>query len=190
MSKILKIAGGILAVIILVLLGIGFKNSGPYNISRSKDIAATSEQVFKVVADYNKWNAWSPWANLDPTQTISVTGQPLTVGHHFEWKGNDQVGSGNMTITEIKANEYVKEDLEFTAPQQSKCKTSLTLKANGNKCNVTWDITGENGIVEGIFLGLMGGMDKMIGSDFEKGLNNLEAAAAKEVITAPTPIVN
>ena len=33
-------------------------------------------------------------------------------------------------------------------------------------------------------------MDKMIGNDFEKGLNNLETAAAKEPVTAPAPIVN
>ncbi len=187
MSRILKIAGITLLAILLILFGLGYKNSGPYNISRSKDISASPEQVYKVIGDYNKWNSWSPWGKLDPNQTFTVTGQAGTVGHRSEWKGNDQVGSGNMTIIEVKPNEYIKEELVFTAPQQSKCKANLFLKANGSKTNVTWEMSGESGVMEGIFLAFMGGMDKMMGKDFEKGLENLDKVAAQEVVA---PIVN
>lgn len=183
MNRILSILGIILLIIVGVALFLGFQNSGAYTVSRSRDLSASPEQIYKVAANYNKWNDWSPWAGLDPKQTITVTGEPLSVGHHFEWKGNEQVGSGNMTITALKPNESIEEDLEFTAPQQSKCKTYLKMKANGNKTSVTWSLSGESGFVEGIFMGLMGGMDKMLGSDFDKGLEKLEAAAAKEVVT-------
>lgn len=87
----------------LFLLAIGFFNSGDYKVSRSKEIEASPEQLYKVLGDYGKWNEWSPWANLDPNQTIKVTRQPNTVGHHFEWKGNENVGEGSMTITELKS---------------------------------------------------------------------------------------
>lgn len=189
MSKGLKIAGAILALILIVLLGIGMANSGAYTISRSKEMAATPEQVYKVVADYNKWTKWSPWAKLDPNQTITVTGQPFTVGHHFDWKGNKDVGSGSMTITELKPNELIKQDLVFNEPQPDKSITSFIIKPNGDKTTVVWDMSGQVGLVGGIFMGVMGGMDKMIGPDFEKGLAGIEQAAAQEVVTPPAPPV-
>lgn len=183
MRKVLQITGIILGLIVLILMGIGFLNAGDYKVSRSKEMAVSPEQIYKLAGNYRKWNDWSPWAKLDPNQTITVSGQPYTVGHHFTWKGNEQVGEGNMTITALKENEYIKEDLVFTAPQESACKTLLLMKRNGDKTQVTWEMSGKSGVVDAIFMTLMGGAEKMIGADFERGLDNLEKAAASETIT-------
>jgi len=37
-----------------------------YRIARSATIAAPASDVFAQVNDFHKWDAWSPWAKLDP----------------------------------------------------------------------------------------------------------------------------
>jgi hypothetical protein len=63
-------------------------------------------------ATLRKWEAWSPWAKLDPTAKSTLEGPSAGVGAVFAWSGNNQIGEGRMTITDSRPNELVRFRLE------------------------------------------------------------------------------
>ena len=90
------------------------------------------------------------------------------------WDGNDEVGQGKMTILDSKAPERIDLELAFLKPMESTCKTIFTFAPAGAGTKVTWRMEGDNNFVGKAFCVFMN-MDKMIGGDFERGLEKLEA---------------
>ena len=58
--------------------------------------------MFAQVNDFRNWEAWSPWAKLDPAPKNSFEGAPAGKGAIFKWSGNNEVGEGSMTVTESR----------------------------------------------------------------------------------------
>jgi len=63
----------LIAFAVLVLLFLGYVVSRPstYAVERSASISAPPAVVFSQVADFGRWDAWSPWSKLDPNQKTS-----------------------------------------------------------------------------------------------------------------------
>ena len=176
-----KVILGILVVVIVAVVGfcaIVAMQPNDYKVSRSASIAAPPEKVFAYVDDFHKWEAWSPWAKLDPNMKTSYSGPESGQGASYAWTGNDQVGEGKMTIAESHPGQHIKINLEFIKPWQANNTTEFMFKPDGDKTNVTWTMNGQNNFVGKAF-GMMMNMDKMIGNDFDKGLAQLKAVAEK-----------
>lgn len=174
-----KVILGILAVILIAIIGfcaVVAMQPSEFKITRSATVNAPPEKVFEQVNDFHKWDAWSPWAKLDPAMKTTYSGSQSGQGASYAWTGNDQVGEGKMTIAESHPNEHIKIDLEFIKPWQSKNTTEFMFKPEGDKTNVTWTMTGQNNFAAKA-VGLFMNMDKMIGGDFEKGLAQMKAVA-------------
>jgi len=45
-----------------------------YRVERSAIVVATPEQTFAEVNDFHNWEAWSPWAKLDPAAKATFEG--------------------------------------------------------------------------------------------------------------------
>ena len=59
----------ILLALVLVVLGFAAYVAmlpGEFRVVRSGKIGAPPDKVFALVNDLHKWDAWSPWAKLDP----------------------------------------------------------------------------------------------------------------------------
>lgn len=150
-----------------------------FRVERSGKIGAPPEKVFALVNDLHKWNDWSPWAKLDPNAKNGFEGSDAGVGASFNWDGNDEVGSGKMTIVESKPNELVRLKLEFNRPMQGTNDTQFTFKPdNAGGTLVTWTNSGHNGFI-GRAICLFMNMDKMLGGMFEKGFANMNEVVAK-----------
>jgi uncharacterized protein YndB with AHSA1/START domain len=145
-----------------------------YRVTRSGTIAAPPEAVFSQINDFHKWEAWSPWAKLDPDIKETFEGPSSGTGAKFSWTGNDKVGEGRMTILESEPNKLIKINLEFIRPFESKCLTIFTFTPKGDQTEVTWTMEGENNFVGKAFCLFMD-MDKMVGGDFEKGLASMKS---------------
>ena len=94
---LLKVVGGIVAAAVLVLgvlAVIVATRPSEFRIERATTIAAPAPMVFAQVNDFHKWEAWSPWAKLDPQVKNSYEGAPAGQGAVFAWAGNDKVGEG------------------------------------------------------------------------------------------------
>lgn len=167
------------AVIILLFVIVVAMQPADFRITRSTTIAAPAETVFAHVNDFHKWDAWSPWAKLDPAMKQSYEGSAAGTGAIYTWDGNKDVGTGRMTLTESRSNELVRIKLEFLKPFAAVNDTEFTFKSEGNQTAVTWSMTGKNNFIAKAFSLIMN-MDKMVGGDFEKGLAQMKTLAEAE----------
>ena len=187
--------GGTMLKKILIAIGVvlagflAFAATRPdtYHVERTKQIDAPAEAVFPQLVDFKAWGQWSPWDKLDPQMQKTFDGPPGVVGSGYSWQGNDQVGKGKMTITEIEPLKHAAYKLEFIEPFQSVASTNIRLEPKGaDATQVTWSMEGNNNFVSKV-MSIFMDMDSMIGADFEKGLASLDTTskdAAKKMAEA------
>jgi len=145
-----------------------------FEVARSQHINAAPDAVFAKIADLREWDAWSPWAAMDPNMVTNYSGEPGTVGAGSHWTGNRKVGEGKMLVTAIDAPSSMNVDLSFLKPFKAENKVTLTVEPQDGGSNVTWGMTGEVTLMTKL-MGVFGKtMDKMVGPDFEKGLTSLK----------------
>jgi hypothetical protein len=147
-----------------------------FKIVRAAKSTAPPAALFAQVNDFHKWDAWSPWAKLDPNMKVTHDGPSSGVGAKYHWVGNDEVGEGRMTILESVPNERVKIRLEFIKPFAATNEAAFAFKPEAGGTDVTWTMTGHNNFIAKAFH-LFVDVDKMVGADFEKGLNQLKSVA-------------
>jgi hypothetical protein len=150
-----------------------------FHVDRSATVKATPEVVFGQVADFHKWQDWSPWEKLDPTMKKTYSGPASGNGAAYAWAGNDKVGEGDMTITAAQPNDKITIRLEFLKPWKAVNTATFTFKPAGDGTAVTWAMDGENNFMGKAFALFMN-MDQMIGGDFEKGLAGLGTVSEAE----------
>ena len=176
-----------LVVIVGLCLIIVATRPADFHITRSTVIAAPAEVVFTQVNVLHNWEAWNPWGKLDPNMRLTYAGPPAGVGASYTWAGNSKVGEGRNTIVESKPGERVRFRLEFFKPMKAVNAAEFTFTTEGAQTIVTWTMTGKNNFAGKLF-GLMINCDKMIGSQFEKGLSEMktvaEAKAGKTAVHA------
>jgi hypothetical protein len=143
-------------------------------VSRSVKISAPPGKVFPHVNDLHKWQAWSPWAKLDPSAKNSFAGAESGTGAAMSWDGNKKIGAGRMTIIESVPNDLIRFKLEFIRPFQATNTAEFTFKPEGSQTIVTWTMLSKNNFFFKAF-GLFMNCDKMVGKDFEKGLAGLKS---------------
>ena len=176
MLKKILIAFIVLVAIVAVLAGVVAMQPAEYRVERSATIAAPPADVFTQVNDFHNWEAWSPWAKLDPAAKYTFEGPSAGTGAVFKWSGNSEVGEGTMTVTESRPNELIRIKLDFVRPFEDTGTAEFTFKPEGNQTVVTWSMSGKkNFIMKAI--GLFVSCDKMMGGEFEKGLANLKSIA-------------
>jgi hypothetical protein len=151
-----------------------------YRIARSATIAAPASDIFTQVNDFHKWDAWSPWAKLDPNAKTTFEGPPAGEGAVFAWAGNSQIGEGRMTLTQSHPAELIRIKLDFVQPMAGTSTAEFTFKPEGDRTAVTWAMFGQNNFVSRAICLFMN-QDKMLGGYFEKGLANLKAVTEAAV---------
>lgn len=163
----------IAVIIIAILVAAAMQPSG-FRVSRSATMSATPAAVFSQVNDFHNWEAWSPWAKLDPDSRAIFEGPAAGTGAVFRWAGNKQVGEGNMTITESRPNELIRIRLEFIKPFAGVNMTEFSFRPEGNRTLVNWTMTGKNNFIARVACLFMN-MDKTVGQQFEQGLANIKS---------------
>jgi hypothetical protein len=148
-----------------------------FKIARSRTVTARPEEVFAIINDLRRWEAWSPWDKLDPSMSKEYSGPATGPGSSYHWVGNKKVGEGRMTITASESPAKVVIDLHFITPFAAQNVTTFELEARGADTHVTWSMTGENNFVSKAFNVVMN-MDKLVGADFDKGLASMQTALA------------
>ena len=92
----------IAAILVIFVIVVAMQPS-EFRIARAATFPAPPPAVFAQVNDFHNWDAWSPWAKLDPAAKATFEGAPAGTGAIFKWSGNKKVGEGTMTITESPA---------------------------------------------------------------------------------------
>lgn len=97
------------------------------------------------------------------------------MGASYAWESG-KVGTGTMTIVESVPAERVRVRLDFLKPLKGTNTADFLLASAGDETRVTWAMYGDRHFVAKI-VGLVVSMDRMIGPEFEKGLQELKAIA-------------
>ena len=163
----------------LAIISYGFTLPNEFRIERSATIAAPPAAVFDHVNDFHKWQIWSPWAKLDPNAKNSFEGPNAGEGAIFRWDGNDDVGTGAMTITAVTPGERIAMRLDFEKPIKDTSTSEFTFAPQGDKTLVSWSMSGRHQNVIGKLICRAINMEKMIGDKFDEGLASLGRVAEK-----------
>lgn len=166
----------IVAIVIAIpalFIGIGFSLPTHIHVERSIDINASPGAVFSLVGDLAEFDKWDPWTELDPNMTVEYAGPLLGVGSSRSWQGNDEVGSGVMTVVEYKPNSKAVMSLDFG--DMGKGEAAYVLEPVENGTRVTWQFDTDYPNIVQRYFGLM--MDGLLGPQYEKGLAKLKPLA-------------
>jgi uncharacterized protein YndB with AHSA1/START domain len=165
-----------LAAIVLIFVVVVALQPSEFQMERSTTIAAPQADVFAQVNDFHKWEAWSPWAKLDPNAKVTFEGPPEGEGTVMTWSGNSQVGEGKMTLTESRPSELVKTRVDMVKPFAGTSTSEFSFKPKGDETAVTWSVGAHHNFIEKALCLVMGGKTMM--SDLmEKGLAQMKSVA-------------
>lgn len=145
-----------------------------FSITRSSVISAPPASVFAKVNDLHQWEAWSPWARLDPAAVNTFEGSDAGTGAIMRWSGNHKVGVGSMTIVESRPDQLIRIKLHFEKPFKADNDVTFSFAPRNNETVVAWNMSGNNNFI-GKAMSLMMNCEKMVGEQFEKGLTQLKA---------------
>lgn len=168
----------ILALVAAVVAVLGFAATRPdhFRIERSILVQAPAERIHPHITDFRRWRAWSPWEDRDPDLERSYSGSPAGKGAAYAWRGNGKVGEGRMEIVEDETPRRIAIRLEFIKPFAARNLAEFVLSPEGGGTRVTWAMSGPQPFI-GKLMSLVFSMDRMVGGDFETGLNRLKTAA-------------
>lgn len=149
-----------------------------YTVERSVQIAAPPERIYDQIVDFHNWTNWSPWEDRDPDLKRTYSGSGAGPGAVYGWSGNRKAGQGRMEITDAAEPSSVHIDLQFEKPFKSRSETLFSISPEGSGSRVTWTMSGKKTLMTKA-MGIFTSMDKLIGPDFEKGLDKLKATAER-----------
>ena len=136
-----RILIGIAAIVVAFAAFVASRPSN-YKVERSIVVEAPAARPYARVADFHRWEGWSPWAKLDPAMKVDFAGPESGVGATYHWKGNDKVGEGRMTITRVVPDELVQIKLEFLKPWEQTSLTEFAFAPAPGGTKVTWSMSG------------------------------------------------
>ena len=169
----LKIIAMVVVAIVIAVLVTAALMPNTFRVERSALIQAPPQRIFEQINDFQRWRAWSPYEKLDPAMTRQIDGAAQGVGATYRWDGNDKAGAGRMEIVQATPGSNVTIQLDFSRPMEAHNIAEFTLVPEGDATRVTWSMHGPQPYLGKLF-GLVFNLDRMIGKDFEEGLQNLK----------------
>jgi len=173
--RVLIIIPVILAVIVGILALVAPKEVA---VTRSATINAPRDVVFANMTHFKNWDKWSPWHEMDPNMKITYMGEDGTPGSGYHWVGSEgkDMGEGEMTNSGI-SGDTMRYKLSFLKPWKSEADGMFIAEDAGNgMTKATWHFHTKPTFPGNIFALFMD-MDKMLGKDFQHGLDNLKKLA-------------
>ncbi len=171
MYEIAMVAGG--SAVALGSLAT-FVLPGERIVERSRDIDASSHEVFELLKSNAGYQQFNPWCDTDPELEVTLFGPQEGVGSGFSFAGKE--GKGKQVIASLEENREVVVDIDLGLMGQPV--TTFRLESTGaHTTRVTWSTRMRFGMnplkrVFGIFA------DGMLGSTYERGLDNLNKVLA------------
>lgn len=161
-------------LIIVAILGYAALRPAHYKISREILIKASPEIIFPHVNNSKMTYQWMPWQENYPGLEMVYSGPEAGVGSKSSWDSDTKMGKGESLIIENKLNEYVKFQLSYYKPMEMVQIANIKLIPEGSDTKVVWEVDGQNNYI-GRVVTIFMDMDKMIGTEFMKGLVNLKS---------------
>lgn len=169
----------IVGLIIVVLLGISFFLPKDMNITVTKQLNASPDQIFAQVNDVKNWKNWSPWWDLDPEMEVEYGDITVGEGASYSWKSDKRsVGNGSMVINESTPYQIIGTTLKFEGTDDSYADMIFTELQNGGT-EVAWDFKADYDAKMPWSRYMMAFYRTMLSKSYNKGLESLDAYIAE-----------
>ena len=165
------------AAIVAVPLVVAAFRADTFQVQRSLVIAAPPAALQPLISDMRAFNTWNPFNLKDPQIRGEYRGPPAGPGAQYLFAGNKDVGRGSVTVVDATPSS-VTMTLEMIEPIAARNTVEFRLVPQGAGTHVTWAMHGKQPYL-GRLVGLVFDMDRMVGSEFEKGLALLRQRAEK-----------
>jgi hypothetical protein len=173
-----------IAVLLVLVLGIGLVLPGSITVTRSTVVSAPAEAIYPLIAAPRAWPSWSPWNARDPQMAITYSGPEIGAGAKWAWTSASQ-GDGSMVMTRAEAPSDVAFELTIVGMGPPSHGT-FALRPSGGGTRVEWSMTSEMGMGPiGGWFGLV--FRPMLEKDFDAGLASLKRQVESAPPPAPTP---
>jgi hypothetical protein len=170
----------VLAGIIVLLLIIGLFLRKDYSVGKEVVINKSKTTVFDYLKLLKNQNKFSVWGSMDPNMKTDFRGTDGTEGFVSAWDSDvKNVGKGEQEILKIIDGERIDYEIRFLKPFKSTSWAYITTRAVAeNQTRVHWEFNGKMKYPTNLMLLIMN-MEKMIGGDLDKGLQNLKSILEK-----------
>jgi hypothetical protein len=161
-----------------MIIGLFVKND--YTVGKEVIVNKPKSFVFDYLRFLKNQNKFSVWATMDPNMKTEYRGTDGTEGFVSAWESeNKSVGKGEQEILKIVNGERIDYEIRFIKPFASTSWANMIVaSANENQTRVNWEFTGKMKYPTNLTLLFMN-MEKMVGNDLEKGLQNLKTIMDK-----------
>jgi hypothetical protein len=168
--------GGI--IVLLLIIGLFVKKD--YSVAKEIIVNKSKSVVFEYLKFLKNQNKFSVWTSMDPNMKTEYRGTDGTEGFVSAWESeNKNVGKGEQEILKIVNGERIDYEIRFIKPFASTSWANMIVaSANENQTRVHWEFTGKMKYPTNLTLLFMN-MEKMVGNDLEKGLQNLKTIMDK-----------
>ncbi|MBS1549534.1 MAG: SRPBCC family protein [Bacteroidetes bacterium] len=176
-KKIVLILIGFVAVFLIIALFL----KKEYSVTRTVVIDKPNAEVFQFLKFLKNQDQFSVWNQMDPTMKKSYHGIDGTVGFVAAWEStNEQVGKGEQEIIELLENTSIKTKLRFKTPFEAENEALFRTENLGTKSTkVSWSFQGSYPYPMNM-MQLFFSMEDAVGSDLQKGLDNLKLILEKK----------
>lgn len=168
----------LLALLAAVLALLAYASTRPdeFRVERRLRIAAPPELLWPLVGELRGFNRWNPYERKDPLTKGQYAGTPSGIGSRYAWQ-SDKVGTGSLEITGQQAGRAVQMRLVFVKPFEAHNHAEFALQPTPDGATeVIWQMHGPANFMSKL-MGTFMDMNKMVGRDFEDGLQNLRQIA-------------
>jgi len=165
-----------LGVAIVLLLAYAATRPDVFRVERRLRIDASPDKLWPLVGELRGFNRWNPYDRKDPLLKGSYSGASNGIGSRYAWE-SDKVGTGSLEVTGQQPGRAVQMKLDFVKPFEAHNHAEFTLSPMaGGGTEVRWAMFGPANFLSKL-MGVFMNMDKMVGRDFEDGLQNLRQIA-------------
>ena len=151
---------------------------GEFTIERSKIINSPKASVYNYVNDYRNWEDFETWSDQDTQTQYNYPENTIGKGASYNWVGKN--GSGNIQTIFTKENDSIAQKMTNDGTNSE---VNWKFKDTVGGTKVTWRSKGKMDFMFKIYSALNGGVDKIIGTIYEKSLANLDKNLVYEIKT-------
>ncbi len=157
---------------------------GEFQLERSKIINAPKTAVFNYVNDYQNWPNFNSWMLDDENLKMIFPAITSGKGGSCSWSGAD--GAGDIQTTSVKNNESITQKLNNNGTESE---VFWYFKDTVGGTKVTWKTKGNLSFELKMYATLKGGVERNIGSVYEKSLKNLDKVLDYETNTYNVKVI-
>lgn len=169
--KIFRFLLIVIGIFIFLLFAIPIFLPNKAYSEREIEINMRVDSIYNFVMDLNNFQEWNPWTDMEKELVLTVAKNNNSTAK-IEWDG-DTLGTGYIERIESKPNQWIKSKVAFLKPWKSEALDIMKFKSlDSNRTIVQWGLEMHLDYPFGRYFNFF--YDKMIGSDYEKGLKKLK----------------